>query len=181
MKEHPLAKFQYCPVCGSNKFEIHDFKSKHCADCGFTYYHNSSTATVAFILNEKNELLVCKRAKEPGKGTLDLTGGFVDMNESAEEGVIREVREETGLEVISTQYLFSIPNTYPFSGMNIHSTDLFFRCEVKSTEGIQAMDDVADTFWVPLNEINPEAFGLNSIRQGVERFLSENGISQSKA
>ena len=46
---HPLELFKYCPKCGSSHFEIHNEKSKHCADCGFTYYFNSSAATVAFI------------------------------------------------------------------------------------------------------------------------------------
>lgn len=44
---HPLELFKYCPKCGSSHFEIHNEKSKHCADCGFTYYFNSSAATVA--------------------------------------------------------------------------------------------------------------------------------------
>ena len=97
--EHPLAQFLYCPECGSSHFEINNEKSKKCADCGFVYYFNPSAATVALILNEKNELLVCRRAKEPAKGTLDLPGGFIDMNETGEEGVAREVLEETGLKV----------------------------------------------------------------------------------
>ena len=41
----------------------------------FVYYFNPSSATVALILNERDELLVCRRAKEPAKGTLDLPGG----------------------------------------------------------------------------------------------------------
>ena len=41
----------------------------------------------SIILNEKNELLVCRRAEEPAKGTLDLTGGFVDLGETAEEAI----------------------------------------------------------------------------------------------
>ena len=93
--EHPLDQFLYCPKCGSSHFEINNEKSKKCADCGFVYYFNPSAATVALILNEKNELLVCRRAKEPAKGTLDLPGGFIDMNETGEEGVAREVLEET--------------------------------------------------------------------------------------
>ena len=40
---------------------------------------------VALILNERDELLVCRRAKEPAKGTLDLPGGFIDMTETGEE------------------------------------------------------------------------------------------------
>ena len=58
--EHPLAQFLYCPECGSSHFEVNNEKSKKCADCGFVYYFNPSAATVALILNEKNELLVCK-------------------------------------------------------------------------------------------------------------------------
>ena len=96
---HPLELFKYCPKCGSPHFEVNNEKSKRCADCGFVYYFNSSAATVAFILNDKNELLVCRRGKEPAKGTLDLSGGFIDMHETGEEGVAREVLEETGLQV----------------------------------------------------------------------------------
>ena len=84
---HPLELFKYCPKCGSPHFEVNNEKSKRCADCGFVYYFNSSAATVAFILNDKNELLVCRRGKEPAKGTLDLSGGFIDMYETGEEGV----------------------------------------------------------------------------------------------
>ena len=87
--KHPLSQFLYCPECGSSHFEVNNEKSKRCADCGFVYYFNPSAATVALILNEKNELLVCRRAKEPAKGTLDLPGGFIDMNETGEEGVAR--------------------------------------------------------------------------------------------
>ena len=96
---HPLELFKYCPKCGSSHFVVNNEKSKRCADCGFVYYFNSSAATVAFILNERNELLVCRRGKEPKKGTLDLSGGFIDMYETGEEGVAREVLEETGLKV----------------------------------------------------------------------------------
>ena len=72
--KHPFHQFAYCPKCGSNEFVVHNGKSKHCNQCGFTYYFNPSAATVAVIVNEKNELLVCRRAKEPAKGTLDLPG-----------------------------------------------------------------------------------------------------------
>ena len=162
-----------CPVCGSPHFEEHNFKSKKCADCGFVYYFNSSAATVAFILNSKNELLVCRRAKDPAKGTLDLSGGFIDMFETAEEGVAREVKEETGLDVVKAEYLFSYPNTYLYSGFLVHTMDMFFLCRVENDTILEAMDDVAETFWMPLDKINPQDFGLDSVRKGVERFINE--------
>lgn len=171
--KHPLSQFLYCPECGSSHFEVNNEKSKKCANCGFVYYFNPSAATVALILNEKNELLVCRRAKEPAKGTLDLPGGFIDMGETGEEGVAREVLEETGLKVKETSYLFSLPNIYVYSGFPVHTLDMFFLCTVDDTSHITAMDDVADSFFLPLSEIHPEDFGLDSIRRGLIRYLAQ--------
>ena len=170
--EHPLSQFIYCPKCGSAHFAVNNEKSKKCADCGFVYYFNPSSATVAVILNDKKELLVCRRAKNPAKGTLDLPGGFIDMDETGEEGVAREVLEETGMKVTKASYLFTWPNIYVYSGFPVHTLDMFFLCTVEDTSILSAMDDVADSFFLPLSEINPEDFGLDSIRQGLKKFLS---------
>lgn len=171
--EHPLSQFLYCPKCGSPHFVVNNEKSKKCDHCGFIYYFNPSSATVALIVNEKEELLVCRRAKEPAKGTLDLPGGFIDMSETAEEGVAREVFEETGLLVEETAYRFSLPNIYLYSGFAVHTLDLFFICKVKDSACLKAMDDVEASFFIPLAEINPEKFGLHSIREGLKIFLSK--------
>lgn len=160
-------------MCGSAQFGENNGKSKRCAQCGFTYYFNPSAATVAFILNSRGELLVCRRAKEPAKGTLDLPGGFLDMYETGEEGVSREVKEETGLTVTCAKYLFSLPNTYLYSGFLVHTLDQFFLCSVEDDTELSALDDVAESRWVPLDKVNPVLFGLDSVRQGVEQFLKK--------
>jgi mutator protein MutT len=170
---HPLELFRYCPKCGSEYFEINSFKSKHCSSCGFTYYQNPSSSTAAFILNAKGELLVVRRAKEPAKDTLDLPGGFVDNGETAEEGILRELKEETGLEVQQVEYLFSIPNIYRYSGMDIHTLDMFYLCHVEEDE-VRPADDVAECMWIPLGKVYVERFGLRSIRQAVHTFLQRN-------
>ena len=171
MKEHPLEIFKFCPKCGSENFEIHNALSRHCSDCGFTYYQNPRASTAAFILNSKGELLVVRRAKDPAKGTLDLPGGFVDNEETAEQGMVREIKEETGLTVSDMTYLFSVPNIYRYSGMDIHTLDLFFLCHVEDDTIARAADDAAETTWLPLREVYVERFGLRSIRQAVHTFL----------
>ena len=95
MAQHPLSKFRYCPVCGSSRFVENNFKSKRCEDCGFVYYFNPSSSTVAVIVNDENQLLAVRRAKEPAFGTLDLPGGFCDCYETGEEGVRREVKSSS--------------------------------------------------------------------------------------
>lgn len=168
---HPLEKFHFCPVCGSTGFTVNNFKSKRCQHCGFIYYANPCSATAAFIRNSRGELLVAVRAKEPAKGTLDLPGGFVDMDETAEQGVLREIVEETGLHVDSPRYLFSIPNRYLYSDMEIHTVDMFFEVFVGDDVQPVADDDVERLKWIPLDKINPSDFGLISISQGVAKYL----------
>jgi len=176
MQRHPLEIFKFCPNCGSEDFEIHNALSRHCAKCGFTYYQNPRASTAAFILNSKGELLVACRAKEPAKDTLDLPGGFVDNYENAEQGMVREIKEETGLDIApeEVRYLFSIPNVYRYSGMDIHTLDLFFICHVDEKAVAKAGDDAAELTWLPLREVYVERFGLRSIREAVHRFLAKN-------
>lgn len=167
---HPLDKFRHCPACGSDAFTDNDFKSRRCGDCGFVYYLNPSAATVAVITDGNGKILVATRSKEPAKGTLDLPGGFCDCHENAEEGVIREVLEETGLKVTETRYLFSIPNIYSYSGMEIHTMDLFFECRIEGESTFRAADDVQELQWTKIKELDSTRFGLRSIREGVERL-----------
>jgi ADP-ribose pyrophosphatase YjhB (NUDIX family) len=171
MGTHPLDKFQFCPVCGSEQWEINNFKSKHCAFCSFTYYANPSAAVACFICNREGDLLVCRRAKEPAKGTLDLPGGFVDMDESAEDALRREIKEELNLELSDIRFSQSIPNLYEYSGMVIHTLDLFFTAKVEDFTPLQAADDVQEAFFRKLNTISPDDFGLDSIKKGIIAFL----------
>lgn len=174
MNEHPLEKFKFCPVCGSSHFVENNFKSKRCEDCGFVYYANICAATAAFIVNDRNELLVVRRAKDPAKGTLDLPGGFCDMYETVEEGMRRELQEETGLDIHGMQYLFSSPNVYQYSGLGVHTVDMDFLVRVHGdTPIVHAADDATEAQWIPIDKVNPAEFGLTSIRNAVIRFLAE--------
>jgi len=150
---------------------VNNEKSMRCEACDFIYYVNASAATAAFIQNENGDLLACRRAKEPVKGTLDLPGGFVDNDETAEKAIVREIKEELNGEVEKLEYLFSLPNLYEYCGLTVPTLDMFFACRLKSTENLKASDDVEALEFIPLNKLQPEHFGLKSIRKGVEIFL----------
>lgn len=167
---HPLSQFKYCPKCGSNRFVENNFKSKRCENCGFVYYFNTSSSTIAIIINENDELLIATRAQEPAKGTLDMPGGFVDLNETGEEAVIREVKEETNLDVKSVKYLFSIPNSYIYSDFEVLTLDLVYLCEVGDTDEMKAADDVANLQFIKISELNPELFGLISAKEVIRKI-----------
>ena len=83
------------------------------------------------------------------------------------------MKEETGLDVLRAQYLFSLPNLYLYSGFLVHTLDMFFRCTVADAGHFHAMDDAADAFFLPLQDIRLEDFGLDSVRRGLGMFLEQ--------
>lgn len=177
---HPLSLFKYCPICGSHQFVENNEKSKRCSDCHFVYYFNPSAAAVAVIENDKGEILVARRAKEPAKGTLDLPGGFADLHETIEESLLREVKEETNLDVETFEFLFSIPNLYIYSGLEVHTMDMFFRCKVSNTNTLKAQDDVEDLFFIDIKNLNPSEFGMLSVRKGIEMIVKKRIVIDKK-
>lgn len=93
------------------------------------------------------------------------------MEETIEEAIAREVKEETGLALASSRYLFSVPNVYRYSHFDIPTLDAFFLCTVADASSLKAADDAAEVRWVALSDIHTEQFGLRSIRQALFRFF----------
>ena len=172
--KHPLHQFIFCPVCGEKTFVENNEKSKICSSCGFVYYFNPSSSVACFIRNPQGEILIARRAKEPAKGTLDLPGGFVDRFETGEDAAKREIHEETGLIIDNTLYLFSLPNIYLYKGFEVHTLDLYYECIVPTFEGVIPQDDVSELIVMKLEQLTPEAFGLDSIQKAVHIYLEIN-------
>lgn len=165
--------FKYCPVCGSTAFVHNNVKSKRCEQCGFQYYMNPSAAVAAFITDSADRLLVCVRAHEPAKGTWDLPGGFVDNDETAEMACMRELKEELNIDVPLPKYLFSLPNMYQYSNLDIPTLDMFFEIEYDEKQKITVADDVTESFFVEREALDPEKFGLKSIKKAVIKFKND--------
>lgn len=122
---------------------------------------------------EQAQLLVCRRACQPAKGTLDLPGGFVDPDETIEQALARELTEEIGTPPATARYLFSQPNRYSWSGILVPTTDCFFLCTLPPDASPQAADDAENLTSISIRQLQPSRFGLHSIAQGIERFLHE--------
>jgi mutator protein MutT len=167
-----LSSFTFCPRCGTGMLRPYPPYAYHCDACDFMFYLNIAAATVAIIMDDDNHLLVATRAKDPAKGTLDLPGGFADPDETAEESVRREVLEELNLQAIETTYLFSIPNEYPYGGVLYHTLDMVYRCTIKDFGKMKAADDVEAVQWIAVSQLEPEKFGLKSIREIIRRLIA---------
>jgi 8-oxo-dGTP diphosphatase len=83
-----------------------------CQSCG--RYMNRAMTVDAVIVRD-GKILLIKRGSEPYKGFWAVPGGYVDFDETTEEAVRREVKEETGLIVTSLEFigLYSDPKRHP--------------------------------------------------------------------
>ena len=169
-EKFPQHIMRYCPLCGAEAFVKYGEKACKCGKCGFVYYFNAATAVAVIIKDEKGRVLLTRRAFEPGKGMLDLPGGFVDPMEPAENAVRREIKEELDLSVTSMNYLGSFPNTYLYGGIVYFTCDLVFEVEVETLQGIHAMDDVDAFDFYEITEDVIAKVGADSIKKILRTF-----------
>jgi len=163
--------FIHCPCCGQATLVSGTKKSFFCPACKFVFYLNCAAAGIAVIVNEKNQLLVTRRKKNPARGSLDLPGGFAEPGESIEQSLIREIKEELDLDITHLEYLCSFPNTYPYKSVVYQVTDMAFICDVKSFDTIKARDDIDKFYFLDLAGLDKDLFGLDSPKKVIEYYL----------
>ncbi len=160
----PFELVKYCPRCGhpSGASAAIPFI---CAQCDLKFYFNTAVSASAFILNERGEILFIRRAKDPGKGMLATIGGFIDIGETAENALRREILEEVHLEVTQLEFLASHPNNYTYAEVTYPVLDLFFLCRISSAAQAQAGDDVLSVVWQNAHSTDPADLAFESMRQ----------------
>jgi mutator protein MutT len=171
---HPSKVFKFCPYCGAAKFVWNNINAFACQSCGQRLYINMAAAVVAVIYNDKGELLLTRRKNNPFAGMLDLPGGFVNIGETAESAVIREVKEELKIEVFEYKFMGTFPNEYVFGGMQYFTEDIVFLCKIADFSSISANDDVSGYEFMAINKININDIGLNSIKNIVKCLKEQN-------
>jgi len=92
--------YLFCPRCSKNLVSKTIDKSvvKACENCGFIFWNNP-IAVVSLLLHQDNKILMLQRANQPFKNSWVLPGGFMNIDETSEDAIKREVKEETGLNV----------------------------------------------------------------------------------
>jgi NAD+ diphosphatase len=166
----PHALFRHCPQCGATLARL-GTNPMRCA-CGFTYYFNPAIGAASFVRRADGLYLFVRRERDPGKGLLTVPGGFVDIGETAETAVIREVREEVGVELADLRYVCSLTNEYPYKGVTYPVCDFMFHADAVDSDAAHAGDGTAAFEWRRLDDVDPAELAFPSVRRGRELLLA---------
>lgn len=136
---------RYCGGCGAPLEWITGEWGKRCPTCHLLRYPSIAPCVIVLI-RRPGELLLARKAEWPA-GRYGLVAGFVDFGEALEEAVVREVREETGVEVENVRYIGS--QAWPFPSQLMAG----FIADYAGGEVRVDTHELEDARWFPLEAL----------------------------
>lgn len=168
MKPHDA--YLFCPRCAGSLI-VQNEQELLCSACGNTLYVSPVPTANAIIENEKGEILLVKRARDPKEGLWDVPGGFVKPGESAEEAVRREIGEELGVEIQIRDFVGAFTHEdYEFEGVNQPILGLFVSAIIESGT-LKASDDASEFQFFAKDSIPLKELAFDDGRQALEEYL----------
>jgi ADP-ribose pyrophosphatase YjhB (NUDIX family) len=162
--------FRFCPDCGARLSEPESpparLSAQVCDACRAIHYRNAKPCAGALVVRD-GQVLLGKRAIEPGRGLWDIPGGFLEPWEHPADGAAREVLEETGLTVRMTSLLTVIMDTYYDQ---FYTLNVYYLAEI--LHGVQqAADDLAELRWFAPAAL-PTEFAFPHCKQVIDTWIS---------
>ncbi len=154
---------RYCGRCASPTRLKEDERALVCSNCETTIYPTIAPAIIVAILC-KDRILLARGANWP-EGRFSLVAGYTDVGETLEETVVREVKEEVGLDVKNIRYYKNHP--WPLSG----SLMVGFIAEANDQQAIVIDDDeIAEAAWFSRDELPPHFPAISISGEMIDKF-----------
>ncbi len=119
---------------------------------------------VAAIIKKEDKIFITRRSYGEFKDMWEFPGGKIEAEETKEEALIREIKEELELDINNLEYLTTVEYDYP----NFHLVMYCFICEICG--GTLNLNVHSDAKWVSLNELSSQNWIPADI-QVVEKIL----------
>ncbi|MEX2476644.1 NAD(+) diphosphatase [Marinobacter sp.] len=138
---------RYCGRCGGPT-RLHALeRAKWCEPCGIPWYPRVAPCVIVVI--RKGNRMLLARSSRVKRHFYSLIAGFVEPGESLEQAVVREVKEETGLDVNNIRYRASQPWPFP------HQLMVGYFADYTGGELVLQQDELADAGWYRPDETPP--------------------------
>jgi 8-oxo-dGTP diphosphatase len=133
-------------------------------------YPKKPVVGVGAVILDGEKILLEKRKNAPGKGKWSIPGGLVELGEEVEQAVIREVKEETGLDIYEPRLIdvVNYVSTGEKGGVLYHFVIIDYHVTVKGGDA-KAASDAEALKWVPFSEV--EEYDLT---ESFRRFFQRN-------
>jgi ADP-ribose pyrophosphatase YjhB (NUDIX family) len=138
-------QWRFCPLCATALVdrELDGASRRTCPACGFVFWAQPRPAAAAVVADGEGRILLTRRRYPPQVGGWCLPGGLADPGETPEATARREVREETGLDVVLDRQLATLGEFVVFLAGRPRGGALL------------AGPDVLDVAWFPLGAAPP--------------------------
>jgi NAD+ diphosphatase len=163
---------RFCVRCGSNTELAQGELAMKCTRCGTLHYPRLSPAAIVLVRRGDRILL----AHSPGfpKGLYSVLAGFVEPGESIEEAVVREVREEVGIEVTNVRYFGSQPWPFPNSLMIGFTAD-YLGGDLNPQPG-----EIEDAGWYTADDLPLLPPKISIARSMIDDFVKQQGLDSEE-
>ena len=168
-------KHHFCANCGALTVITQAGQSRRCPGCGSIHFPRTDPVVI-MLVESSGQVLLGRRAGFPS-GWYSILAGFVSPGESAEEAVVREVREESAIEAYEPRFVSSQPWPFPSSLM------LGFEARSNGGEPVARDGELEDVRWFPLDVVRAAAAERSAElalppRVSIARFLIERWVAR---
>lgn len=140
------ANTAFCPRCGAPTRAIRGGQARQCTSCGTELYPRTDPAVIVAILDPDCRLLLGRQPSWAPR-RFSVFAGFVEMGESLEQAVHREMAEEVGLELSGVTYLGSQPWPFPRSLM------VGFLAHADRVQPVPAVGEIEQARWFTTTDL----------------------------
>jgi NAD+ diphosphatase len=161
---------KYCGKCGSKTEKKTDERAIACSNCNTSIYPKISPAIIVAITCN-NKILLASNSNFPANW-FSLIAGYADIGESLEETVIREVKEEVGLDVKNIRYYKSQP--WPYSG----SMMIGFFAKADDTQPIYPdKKEIMEAHWFTKDNLPNHPTNISIAGEMIELFAKSENLN----
>lgn len=141
----------------------------HKTDCELCGFNNPKGSATAIIIRD-NKVLMLRRNEEPFRGMWDLPGGYMSGNETPQQSVVREVREELGIEPLDVLRIAELPGKAFWKDKEFPIVSHFFLIDIGDRE-VKLNGENSEWNWVPIKELDANCVAFDSNCSFVRQYL----------